>query len=120
MSTYYLYFYMIKLGEVDPIHTSSAWISLQLKISRVVLGLSQADLADLAGVSPQTIKKLELPGANPKYETVTKIINVFRIFGLEYVKSPGEVRVQLDEALEQVIADNRVKEYIRAKIEREQ
>lgn len=51
-----------------------------VKERRSVLGISQLDLAEMAGVSLATIKDIERGAGNPSIKTVTKILEVL---GLE-------------------------------------
>lgn len=51
-----------------------------IKDRRDVLGITQADLAELAGISLRTLTKLEAGKGNPTMETLMKIADVL---GLE-------------------------------------
>ena len=59
-----------------------------IKSRRKALGISQNDLAEMAGVSLATVKNLDRGKCNPSYENLIKILDVL---GLEMefrVKSP--------------------------------
>ena len=47
-----------------------------VKERRGVLGISQLDLAEMAGVSLATIKDIERGAGNPSMKTVTRILEV--------------------------------------------
>jgi transcriptional regulator with XRE-family HTH domain len=51
-----------------------------VKDRRGVLGLSQLDLAEMAGISLATVKDIERGAGNPSMKTVAKILEVL---GLE-------------------------------------
>jgi transcriptional regulator with XRE-family HTH domain len=51
-----------------------------VKNRRGVLGLSQLDLAEMAGISLATVKDIERGAGNPSMKTVAKILEVL---GLE-------------------------------------
>ena len=47
-----------------------------MKSRRKILGISQRDLAEIAGVGVATIKDIERGKGNPSFSTVTKILDV--------------------------------------------
>lgn len=51
-----------------------------IKERRGVLGISQLDLAEMAGISLATVKDIERGAGNPSMKTVTRIMEVL---GLE-------------------------------------
>ena len=51
-----------------------------VKERRGVLGISQIDLAEMAGISLATVKDIERGASNPSMKTVTRILEVL---GLE-------------------------------------
>ena len=51
-----------------------------IKERRSVLGISQIDLAEMAGISLATVKDIERGAGNPSMKTVTQILEVL---GLE-------------------------------------
>lgn len=60
-----------------------------IKERRVLLGLTQQDLADYSGLSLRIIKSIETGKGNPSVDTLTKIADVL---GLELVMKVREVR----------------------------
>ena len=60
-----------------------------VKERRGVLGISQLDLAEMAGISLATVKDIERGAGNPSMKTVTRILEVlglemqFRIRSIE-------------------------------------
>ena len=53
-----------------------------VKERRGVLGISQLDLAEMAGISLATVKDIERGAVNPSMKTVTRILEVL---GMEMV-----------------------------------
>lgn len=53
-----------------------------IKVRRKVLGVSQQDLAEMAGLGVATIKDIERGKGNPSLSTVTRILDVL---GMELV-----------------------------------
>lgn len=51
-----------------------------IKERRDILGISQFDLAEMAGISLATVKDIERGAGNPSMKTVTRILEVL---GLE-------------------------------------
>ena len=47
-----------------------------VKERRGILGISQIDLAEMAGISPATVKDIERGMGNPCMKTVTRILEV--------------------------------------------
>lgn len=47
-----------------------------IRVQRKKLGISQQDLAEMAEVSPSTIKQIEVGNANPSLSTIEKIMEV--------------------------------------------
>ena len=47
-----------------------------MKTQRKKLGITQHDLAEMAEVSPSTIKQIEVGNANPSLSTIEKIMEV--------------------------------------------
>ncbi len=65
-------------------------IGEQIKERRDTLGITQPDLAEMAGISVNTLYKIETGQANPTLKVVNKIA---RVLGLELrlaTKKPGE------------------------------
>ncbi|MFV0554176.1 MAG: helix-turn-helix transcriptional regulator [Mangrovibacterium sp.] len=65
-------------------------ISEHIKKRRLLLGITQQDLADFSEVSLRTIREIELGKANPSLSTLTSIADVL---GMELdlkIKTPRE------------------------------
>ena len=56
---------------------------------RAELGIRQADLAELAGVSTHTLSNIESDKGNPQWQTVVAILE---ILGLRIVLEPGSTQ----------------------------
>lgn len=51
-------------------------IGKQIKERRTTLGITQQDLSELAGISPNTLYKIERGQANPSLRVLIKIVEV--------------------------------------------
>lgn len=58
-----------------------------VKERRSVLGISQLDLAEMAGISLATVKDIERGAGNPSMKTVTKILEVLGLEMLFRIRS---------------------------------
>ena len=47
-----------------------------MKTQRKKLGITQQDLAEMAEISPSTIKQIEVGNANPSLSTIERIMEV--------------------------------------------
>lgn len=81
----------------------SAYVSLPLKLAVVVralrhaFGMSQTDLANLAGCSRPTINRIEsLDPASPRTDTIESLLQVFRDRGVEIQINDADVVVRFD------------------------
>lgn len=63
---------------VDAIEFAKASIGRNLKRIREEAGLTQAEVAHLARMHPETISRLESGQGNPTVSTVTKIVQAIR------------------------------------------
>ena len=59
--------------------------SVQIKAGRTLLGWSQADLAERAGVARPTVARIELLTMQPRLDTASKLKQVLRDAGVEIV-----------------------------------
>ena len=58
-----------------------------VKERRGVLGISQLDLAEMAGISLATVKDIERGAGNPSMKTVTKMLEVLGLEMLFCIRS---------------------------------
>lgn len=58
-----------------------------VKERRGVLGISQLDLAEMAGISLATVKDIERGAGNPSMKTVTKMLEVLGLEMLFRIRS---------------------------------
>ena len=64
-------------------------IGKQIKERRTTLGITQQDLSELAGISPNTLYKIERGQANPSLRVLIKIAEVLGMeLKLEIKKKP--------------------------------
>jgi len=95
-------------------------VKLELRWMRDDLGLTQSELARLAGVSQPAIAQLESPGSNPTISTLTRVARAmgaqfdFRPIATEQVKSyarqlhrlpPGHTREKVIETMRVHLTD---------------
>lgn len=66
-------------------------IGQRIKERRKTLRVSQAQLAELAGISVNTLYKIEREQTNPTLETLTKIANVLGLEVCLQVKKPKKI-----------------------------
>lgn len=61
-----------------------------LRERRLLLKVTQEDLADITGISPRTIINIERGQGNPSYATMQKIASVLGLEIIAVVKKTGE------------------------------
>ncbi|MDD3183524.1 MAG: helix-turn-helix transcriptional regulator [Alphaproteobacteria bacterium] len=61
----------------------------QVRAARVLAGWEAQDLADKAGLNRETVFKVERGTANPKPETVERIVRTFAEEGIEFTDNEG-------------------------------
>lgn len=70
-----------------------------IRAGRAVLGWSQADLARLTGLSLPTVTRLEIGSNEPRYETVRRILEIFRCSGLVVeISNSGKIQLVFEAA----------------------
>ena len=64
----------------------------QIKAARMLLRLSVFELADLAGVSSSTIKRLEssTDATKPRSDTLLRVQSALEIQGIEFLGTPDD------------------------------
>lgn len=65
-----------------------------IKQRRILLGITQEDLADFSGVGLRTIRQIEAGKGNPSFETLSKILEVVGMeidFKIKNLNNTGEV-----------------------------
>jgi transcriptional regulator with XRE-family HTH domain len=67
----------------------------QIEAARVLLGLTQGELAKAAGVSEITIRRYETNAQVPNARTLAKILAAVEIRGIEFTNGTG-IGVRLD------------------------
>ena len=76
-------------------------VGKQITAARGLLGMSQSQLADAAGVSEQTIIRFEKEQHEPRPETMEAIRVVMESRGIEFINGIGPgVRLNLEKARE--------------------
>ena len=63
----------------------------QIKARRKLLRITQRLLADLAGVSINTLTKMERDEGKPSLETMNKVLDALGLALTTYVKTPDEL-----------------------------
>ena len=61
-----------------------------LAAARTLLGLSQDEFAQLVGINPSVLKRLEAGKTSPRLATVERITRVFREHGIEFLSETDE------------------------------
>ena len=73
----------------------------QVEAARVLLGLTQGELAKAAGVSEITIRRYETNVQVPNTRTLAKILETIEIRGIEFTNGTGiGVRLNYEKAAE--------------------
>lgn len=64
-------------------------VGRQIRAARALLDMSQDDLAEAAGLTPQAIRKIEGGDVQPREGTIADITRVFNERGLEFTENTG-------------------------------
>ena len=75
----------------------------QIRAARALLGWSRMDLARVAGLSPSTIKSLEMGQHDVKASTLMKLSRAFECHGVRFIRDHGLVGVA--RRLESLVTD---------------
>jgi y4mF family transcriptional regulator len=67
------------MSEIELIVTEKESLGELIRTRRKSRNIRQADLAEMAGISPRTLRDIEKGTANPELETLLKI---FEVLGL--------------------------------------
>ena len=74
-------------------------VGKQITAARRLLGMSQSQLAEAAGVAEQTIIRFEKEQHEPRPETIEAIRDVLETRGIEFINGIGPgVRLNLEKA----------------------
>ena len=78
-------------------------LSAQIRGARGLLGWSQSDLAQRAGVSLPTLNRIERGAIAPRYTTVERLMSAFSIVGVSLHGDPhdGGVIIRFDPSVAQ-------------------
>lgn len=103
---------------MDLANPKNQWLVLELKICRAALGLTQQKLADLSGMSLDSMKRLEKSGAEPKHSTINKLRKIFNHLGVKFIfDEKGNSQIMLRPSLVKAINIGKHDEYIKKRIE---
>jgi len=86
--------------------------AIELRVCRAVLNISQKDLADMAGLSVQSIKRLEKKGANTRVDTLESIRFVFYELGLKWRNTREYFQTILSDELMNSVREGTVSEHV--------
>lgn len=64
-------------------------VGRQIRAARALLDMSQDDLAEAAGLTPQAIRKIESGEVQPREGTIADIARVFDEHGVEFTENSG-------------------------------
>jgi len=93
-----------------------SWLPLEIKLCRTTLGLSQIQLSELSGISSQAIKRMELSSANPRYDTLMKVRNVFFTLGVSCEKRSDGFYILMSADLQKAVSEQQLQEWVESKI----
>ena len=63
---------------------NSQWLTIEMRLCRELFGLTQAEMAMVAGVGLQTIKNMEKAGVKPRVSTLVNLRETFRMLGVKF------------------------------------
>lgn len=96
---------------------NSQWLLLEMRLCRGVFGLSQREMAEVAGVGLQTIKNMEKAGANPRFVTLNKLRDTFRWLGVKFhLNDDGSTAQSYSTELTDAFDSGRLVEYLKERI----
>ena len=61
----------------------------QIKAARALADIRQDELAELVGLTPQAIRKIEDDAVQPREGTMADLVNVFTMRGIEFIDNQG-------------------------------
>ncbi len=72
-------------------------LPVQIRAARALLGINQSELADMAEISPGTVKRIEASAGNMKVllETVVRIQQALEAEGIVFIETDEMVGVAL-------------------------
>jgi DNA-binding XRE family transcriptional regulator len=96
---------------------NSQWLLLEMRLCRGVFGLSQREMAEVAGVGLQTIKNIEKAGANPRFTTLNKLRDTFRWLGVKFSQNDDGSTAQIySDELADAFDNGLLAEYLKERI----
>lgn len=63
-----------RLGELNPLDTDRKTLAHRLRSRRMAAGLTQAGLARLAGIYPESLNRIERGKVTPDFATIRKLV----------------------------------------------
>jgi len=92
------------------------WLGVEIRLSRTAIAASQAQLAAATGLSEQSIKRLERLGANPRYKTIEKIKQVFKLLGVQLERQETGINIHLTKEVRDAIKNGTISQLTEAKV----
>jgi len=92
------------------------WLGTEIRLSRTAIAASQAQLAAATGLSEQSIKRLERLGANPRYKTIEKIKEVFKLLGVQLERQETGINIHLTKEVRDGIKNGTISQLTAAKV----
>jgi len=92
------------------------WLGTEIKLSRTAIAASQAQLAAATGLSEQSIKRLERLGANPRYKTIEKIKEVFKLLGVQLERQETGINIHLTKEVRDAIKNGTISQLTSGKV----
>ena len=86
--------------------------AVEIRMCRAAVNISQKELAEMSGLSIQSIKRLEKKGANPKFDTMNAIHVVFKELGIVWFKETSRMGVEYSTNIGNRIEEGTVQEYV--------
>ena len=102
----------------DSINPKNQWLVLELKVCWAALGITQQKLADLSGMSLDSIKRLEKSGAEPRFSTINKLRKIFNHLGVKCaIDERGTTHIRLRPSMVNALNKGTLSEHISERID---
>jgi DNA-binding XRE family transcriptional regulator len=97
---------------------NNQWLTIEMRLCRELFGLTQAEMAMVAGVGLQTIKNMEKAGVKPRVSTLVNLRETFRMMGVKFhVDESDKAYFTFKPAMISAIAQGELSKYTERQLE---
>ena len=97
--------------------SSNQWLSIEMRLCRELFGLTQAEMAMVAGVGLQTIKNMEKEGVKPRVSTLVNLRDTFRMLGVKFhIDESDKIYFVCKPAMVDAIAQGKLNAYVEGQL----